>query len=392
MRYLFVKKSLSWPRSSGHDVHTYYLMRSLARLGHEVALATVKESLPAALEGLELSSRPDLSFQDHQDDESPRLTWLQERFRSYWGVESGLISAIGRAAKDSAAEVVVVVGLDALPYLGAVEGATRVWYAGDEWVWHHLSQVRLTDPASWSNVRDAAVKGLYERAYAGLVDRAWVVSESDRRAMRPILGRDKVDVVPNGVDGDHFHAPDAEQWERSCVFWGRLDFGPNIQALEWFCQRVWPVVRRRVPDARFSIYGFNPTDRIAALASTGGVSVVPNLPDLRGEIARHQVVVLPFVSGGGIKNKLLEAASMAKAIICSPAAGNGLQGGGRAPLMVARSAGEWAEALASLWDDPGRRRGLGEQARRWVLENHSWEAAARAVAMGLAGPEGGGAP
>jgi len=388
MKFLFVKDRLAWPRASGHDILSYQMMKALAGLGHEVSLATAEPASSEAVAGLPLVHRRVLG-DGAGEDARVRLSPLQERFRSYWGVDRGRIGAVRDASDAVGADAVVVVGLGVLPYLGAIEGPARVWYAADDWVWHHVSQVRAGDPSSWSNLRDAAVKGCYEWAYAGLVDRAWVVSESDRRAMRAILGRDKVDVVITGVDGDHFHARDSEQRERSCVFWGRLDFGPNIQAIEWFCRRAWPAVRRLVPDARFTIYGFNPTGRITALASRGGVEVVPDLPDIRGEIARHQVVVLPFVSGGGIKNKLLEAASMAKAVVCSPVAVNGLRGVGHAPLMVARSANEWAEALARLWGDSDRRKGLGEDARRWVLENHSWEAAGRAVAVGLASPDGG---
>ena len=82
----------------------------------------------------------------------------------------------------------VVVGLNVLPYLAGVSGPLRVWYAADEWAWHHLSQVRLLRPSTWGNVKEAAVKGLYERAYAPLLDRVWVVSEADRRAMRWVAG------------------------------------------------------------------------------------------------------------------------------------------------------------------------------------------------------------
>src|SRR5262249_12513757 len=149
---------------------------------------------------------------------------------------------------------------------------------------------------------------------------------ADRRAMRWVAGVRRLDVVPNGVDADHFCPLEVAAEPASCTFWGRLDFGPNVQALEWFCRKVWPEIRRRRPDARFVVYGFQPTAPVLALTGRDGIELIPDLPDLRGEVARHAVVVLPFVSGGGIKNKLLEAASMGKAILCSPRACTGLSG------------------------------------------------------------------
>ena len=95
-----------------------------------------------------------------------------------------------------------------------------------------------------------------------LVDRVWVVSESDARAMRRVVGAGKVVVVPNGVDSEFFSPRSVTESDHSCVFWGRLDFGPNVQAIQWFCRRVWPALRKEVPDATFTIYGFNPTEPV----------------------------------------------------------------------------------------------------------------------------------
>ena len=283
----------------------------------------------------------------------------------------------------SAPDSVVAVGLDILPYLGGVRGPVRIWYAGDEWIWHHLSQVRFGDRTTWGNLGDAAVKGLYERAFAPLMDRVWVVSEADGRAMRRVIGRRMIVAVPNGVDSDHFLPAKGPEADHSCVFWGRLDFGPNIQAIQWFCNRVWPAVRRRVSDATFTIIGFNPTEPVRALAGREGVSLIPDLPDLRDEIGRHAVVVLPFVSGGGIKNKLLEAAAMARPILVTPTGVLGLPEASRAPLVCAPGATAWVCELIALWNNPDRRRGLGAEARRWVVANHSWESAGKAALAGL---------
>jgi glycosyltransferase involved in cell wall biosynthesis len=139
-----------------------------------------------------------------------------------------------------------------------------------------------------------------------------------------------------------------------------------------------------VPDARFTVYGFRPTAEVQALTGRDGIELVADLPDLRDEVARHAVVVLPFVSGGGIKNKLLEAAAMGKAIVGSPRACGGLRLDGARPLRVARSPAEWTRELVRLWGDAGERTRLGSAARRWVVEQHTWEAAARAALAGLA--------
>ena len=374
MRFLFVKDNLAWPRVSGHDVHSYHMLRALTELGHEVVLTTRCTPTPEAVQGIGLTGQRSWEAAGQC---TPRLTRWQEKFRSYWGVEQTAIAAIAEQAREFSVDAVIAVGLEVLPLLAGVTDATRIWYAADEWVWHHLSVIQLRDRTTWKHLREAAVKGLYEYTFRNVVDRAWVVSAADQRAMRWIAGIKHVDVLPNGVDSDHFAPRSVSEVPNSCVFWGRLDFEPNIQALQWFCRTVWPQVVARVPDASFKILGFAPVPEVTQLAAQPGVTLLENLPDLREEIARSQVVVLPMQSGGGIKNKLLEAAAMARPVLCSSRACNGLNLGSSQPLRIAAHPQQWVDGLVSLWNSAADRRSLGLAAREWVGAAHSWTTTAQ---------------
>ncbi|MEQ8848764.1 glycosyltransferase family 4 protein [Botrimarina sp.] len=381
MRFLFVKPGLAYPRSSGHDVHTYEMMRALAARGAEVALLTREPATDEATSGLDLAWRGDFGNAPKPNGAAASdMTWAQRKFASYWGVPDEHIAGVGALARELEADAVVAVGLGVLPYLSAVRGAQRVWYAADEWVLHHWTLFSALRPKTYPNLKAAAVKGFYERAFAPAIDRVWVVSEADARAVRRVMGVRAVDVVPNGVDATHFQPVQSEEISQSAVFWGRLDFEPNIDALRWFLTTVWPRLIKQRPGATFSVFGFNPCDEVRRLCQAPGVEVIADLPDLRDEIAKRQVVVLPFISGAGIKNKLLEAAAMARPIVVSPTAVAGLNLAGHETVVRCERAEQWAAALGELWDDPNRRAKLGAGARQWVTETHSWRRCA-AIAM-----------
>jgi glycosyltransferase involved in cell wall biosynthesis len=142
-------------------------------------------------------------------------------------------------------------------------------------------------------------------------------------------------------------------------------------------------VHQACPDARFTIIGFQPIEAVKALAGRQNITVLPDVPDIRSEVAQQAVVVLPFVSGGGIKNKLLEAASLGKAIVCTPRTCSGLRQGDAAPFRRATSPDEWVRALGDLWDHPDTRRQVGTDARAWVLAHHTWAATAAEAVAGL---------
>lgn len=378
LRLLFVKESQSWPRSSGHDVHGFHMMQALAARGHAIALATIAPPAPRAIEGLALSGLYPLAGISGR--RMPLSAW-QQKLADYYGVNDDWAAALAAILREHCFDAVVVVARHLLPLLSVVRGPVRVWYPADDPAWHHLSRVRLRDRRTWGELRRAAVNALFERAFRPCFDRVWVVSAPDRTAVRLIAGCRQVDLIPNGVDADHY-GPGAEpDLPASCVFWGRLDFGPNVDALEWFVGRIWPAVRERTPAARFAVYGFSPTDRVRELAETPGVELHPDLPDLRAEVTRRQVVVLPFVTGGGIKNKLLEAAAMGMPVVCTLWALSGTRG--RPPVRQVFRPQDWAAALAELWCDPTARRELGTAARRWVTEHHTWDAAARTAESGV---------
>jgi glycosyltransferase involved in cell wall biosynthesis len=360
------------------------MMRALSELGHDIGLLTAEFSAPQAIDGLPLGYHGRFNgTQPHPNGDGPlTLSRFQERFRSYWGIDPNRIRLVGQAAKEFEAHAVIVVGLGVLPYLGEVKNAARIWYAADEWVWHHLSQFRLWKRGTWINFKQSLVKGMYERAYAFLLDRVWLVSKGDCRAMRLVTGIRHLDLLPNGVDGDYYRPMEVPAKENSCVFWGRLDFGPNIQALEWFCKKVWPQVKKSVPGAIFTIYGFQPTQVVKDLL-TDGISLVPNLPDLRSEICKHQVVVLPFVSGGGIKNKLLEAGALGKAVVCTPRTCSGLETSEPIPVVLAKGPTHWLHAILDLWRQGDKRAQLEAQFRQWVLRHHSWTRTAQLAEAGL---------
>jgi glycosyltransferase involved in cell wall biosynthesis len=381
MRILFYKQRFGWPRSSGHDVHTYNMMRAMDSLGAKVGLVTRFESADDALRGIDLELRVVLEAQGNGPHRPISLNRMEERFRSYWGIEQNHIASFADHIRRFRPDTVVVSGLDVLPMLAAAEGPMRVWYAADEWFWHHASQVRLNQPATWSEIRAALVKGLYERAYRRRIDEAWVVTDADARAFRVVTGVRTIRVLPNGVDSGWYAAIANPGRGDTAVFWGRLDFGPNIQALEWFCTEVWPAIMRLRPQAQFTIIGFNPSPAVETLARQPGISLRPDVPDVREEVGEHAVVVLPFVSGGGIKNKLLEAAAMARPLVCSRRALLGLKGD--VPIRAAGTPAEWVSAITELWDSPMLRSTYGSLLRTWVERDHTWDAVASAALRGL---------
>ena len=110
---------------------------------------------------------------------------------------------------------------------------------------------------------------------------------------------------------------------------------------------MWPTLRQRFTDLQWQIIGKYPVKRVVELAKTDGIEVLGEVPDIHPYARAAAAVVLPMRCGGGIKNKLLEA--MAKPILASPRAVDGLELGRGSPrIVICHRPPDWVRTLRRL--------------------------------------------
>ncbi len=231
-------------------------------------------------------------------------------------------------------------------------------------------------PVAWFMKREAKMLFQHERAVAHRADASLFVSEAEAQLFRDRTGAERVHVVENGIDTDFFD-PTA-QFKRIdttaslIVFTGQMDYRPNIEAVTWFVETILPHIRVRHPQARFAIVGRNPTDAVRALARQPGVIVTGEVADVRGWVAAASVVVAPLKLARGIQNKVLEAMAMARPVVASRAAAEGIDHA--RTIHVGETVGEIAEQVIAVLDDPAGAAQMGREARAQVQARYGWAA------------------
>ncbi|MFG1250529.1 glycosyltransferase family 4 protein [Xanthobacter flavus] len=156
------------------------------------------------------------------------------------------------------------------------------------------------------------------------------------------------------------------------VFSGVMRTPTNVQAAQWFVNRVWPAIRAERPNATFAIVGREPTGEVLELAKQPGVIVTGTVPDPALLIAESSVCVNPMQAGGGMQNKLIEFMASGKAIVATSIANEGI-GAPTNTLVVADEPADFARAVLDLLADPERATQLGRKAREYVLSQWTWE-------------------
>ena len=232
----------------------------------------------------------------------------------------------------------------------------------------------------WLFTREAARLAAFERETALRADVSLFVSEVEAALFRRRsgLGPDRVVALENGIDLAFFdpaepYPPPEKRCGPLIVFTGQMDYRPNIEAASEFAAKTLPAIRDALPGVRFAVVGRDPARRVCRLSNLPGVIVTGAVPDVRPWLAAADVVVAPLAIARGVQNKVLEAMAMARPVVASPAAFEGIAAEPDRDLIVAAQP-EQAAAVITLLRDPDRAAILGQNARRRIEAHYGWEA------------------
>ncbi|MBF0438088.1 MAG: TIGR03087 family PEP-CTERM/XrtA system glycosyltransferase [Magnetococcales bacterium] len=241
---------------------------------------------------------------------------------------------------------------------------------------------RRTGLPRWLFKREARTLLTQEKIVAAAFDAALFVSAPEAELFKTLAPEvaDKTDYWENGVDGDFF-SPDHTFLnpyaadDLSLVFTGAMDYWPNVDAVTWFAKEVFPRIKTQVPKARFVIVGGRPTREVQRLQSVPGITVTGTVPDVRPWIGWARAAVAPLRIAQGVQNKVLEAMAMARPVLATPKAMEGI----RQDPQMNRWVAESPEILAKMGidllqgaDEDGSGIACGPLGRQLVLSRYNW--------------------
>jgi polysaccharide biosynthesis protein PslH len=385
MRILWTMPYLPWPITSGGKARQYHLLRSMAQRGHEITLlvqaktpadADVQAALGPLVKALIVLPRRPLK--------DARTLWHAAFSRlplltSINGLAPQLEQQFEALLKQGGWDVVQIehsYGFE--PFEAALRRHKQPFVL----VEHNVeSELGAATYGKWP----AAAKPLarydqwrakrWERHVLPQAAQVVAVTESDA-AKLAALGARRTHVVSNGVDISGFAqvAPDAAGLR--VLFVGNYEYAPNVDAIEWALDEVWPRLWALQPDARFVVCGHAmppawrqrwPDERIEWRG------YVDSLPAVQSQAA---VFMAPLRFGGGSKLKVLEALAASLPVVSTTEGLSGLGVRAGVQALVADEAQAMAQAVCDLLNNPQRATEIGQAARAHVAARFDWQACA----------------
>jgi polysaccharide biosynthesis protein PslH len=215
----------------------------------------------------------------------------------------------------------------------------------------------------------------FERKFCSKFSCNITCSDVDTDRLSIIAPGAKVVTVPNGVDLQYFKPQGLRKQTSRLIFVGTLNWYPNIEAVFYIAEELWPQLKKRYPGLHFDIIGVNPPERIVTLSKKyQDFHVHGFVDDVRPYIEAASIYVCPIHDGGGTKLKILDAMAMGSAIVAHPIACEGVNVSDGVNVLLASDPPSFVDKISRLLESPDMRSSLGLNARTLMETSYGFEA------------------
>lgn len=211
---------------------------------------------------------------------------------------------------------------------------------------------------------------VYESLLLQEFDSAAVISDIDKNYIlrNSKVGKD-IQVVGNMADvSEYVQETDAH----NLVFIGKMSYAPNRLAVSHFVKNVLPLIRNKIPDVAFYIVGASPGKDVLKLHNGKNVIVTGFVENINEYFNLASIIVAPMLSGAGIQNKIIQAMGSGKCVVTTPIGAEGLII--KDEIAIEKNDNDMAEKIIFLLNHKDVRCAMGQEARKYVQQNLSFDA------------------
>lgn len=208
----------------------------------------------------------------------------------------------------------------------------------------------------------------YEQSILNKVDLLLPLTCDDAALLTKMGCLKPIMVLPIGIDTSEY--PLLIPPNNHVVFHlGAMDWMPNHEGVKWFLKRVWPLVEQKNNKAELRLAGKGMPSEILKL-KRNNIKVEEWVDDVSGYFEAGQIMIVPILSGSGMRVKIIEGMAMGKAIVTTSIGLEGILAADRREVLIANESAEFAYRILELLDQPELVKSLGTAARRLVEERY----------------------
>ena len=277
--------------------------------------------------------------------------------------------------KKTSYDIIQFEGLLVSLYLSAVRKHTKaklIYRAHniENQIWERLSQQK-NDPfkKSYLKMHAKRIKN-YELLQLNNFDGVAVFTEQDKSTLLEYGTKIPIEILPVGINLDHYK-PDFSKTEfPSLFFLGSLDWLPNREGIEWFRENFHKELTEGDLRVRFYVAGNDIPERFDDYEVMGKIFIQGEVDDGLEFINSKSIMIIPLLTSGGMRVKIVEGMAMQKCIISTSLGAEGINYEHGVNIIIANNQDEFYEAIKICITDEEFCKNMGLSARKLVEDQH----------------------
>jgi glycosyltransferase involved in cell wall biosynthesis len=381
-----------FPQNGGYAIVVCNTIKGLVALGHEVSLVALNAKKYNGSEQVttdELLEK--INYTSYNIDISiSMLDGMVNLFRKksndidkYY--DAGFEKLLIRELRKTAYDIVQFEGLFVTPYLSAIRkhSKAKLVYRShniEHQVWQRLAQQKSDLFKKWYLTMVARRVKDYELQQLNKVDAIAAFTAEDKNTILSYGTTIPVEIFPVGIDLKQY-LPDFSKTEfPSLFFLGSLDWLPNREGIEWFIDHFHKDLTDGDLRVKFYVAGHNIPERFDDYEVMGKIFIQGEVDDAFEFVNSKSIMIVPLLSGGGMRVKIVEGMAMQKCIISTSLGAEGINFENGTNIMIANNQDEFYDAIERCITDEDHCRTIGTNARKLVEEQHDVNNVARDLA------------
>jgi polysaccharide biosynthesis protein PslH len=204
----------------------------------------------------------------------------------------------------------------------------------------------------------------YEISGLNYVDGIASISDEDRQRFMDLGIRRRIKTIPFGIDLRNYPITPLDRSEISLFHIGAMDWGPNIEGIQWFLNKIWWRIHDEFPQLKLYLAGRNmPMDEMPILPNVVYLGEVDNAIAF---MQSKKIMIVPLLSAGGVRVKIIEGLAMQRAVISTSLGAEGLECEHQKNILLADTPEQWLDAISELITNEDRIHELGVHGREHV--------------------------
>ena len=383
MKILWILPYLPWPLTSGGKTRQYHLLRTLSERGHRITLlvqskteadAAVRAALEHWVERMIVIPRRPLK---HPMTVFAGLLAPWPLLTTVNGLSRPLRQCFDELLQESWDVIQIEHSYSLQPYLKPLMHASLDFVLTEHNLESSLGGATYDRFPRWASpfVRfDQWRCRQWERNAFNAARQVVAVTETDAHAMRQLTST-PVEVVVNGVDSRSYANVVAAPTSQRVLFVGNYEYAPNLDAVQWMLDEIFPLIWKACPEARLAVVGYALPDTWPERWSDSRIEWIGFVPDLPALQEQCALFIAALRHGGGSKLKVLEAMAAGLPLVSTGQGASGLAINPDEHYLLGENAEALADAVVRLLGEPLLAALLSDAARRYARTHHDWSVA-----------------